>query len=182
MYLVIKMVTTTTESIFHARSKENDHRAICCPHSGSEESIIRRNIAMISWTISIQIEILPYNSSRDHLSLSNLTIIIVLLKARAVAIYRLVTRSNQRKSAMSKPIPVVKTTCQIHITRDAFHKSLTTLVSNHNHTMKRSKATHKWENTSTCAVCCNKENQVGQISIHAMRYPMRSGCFKAFIT
>ena len=98
---------------------------------------------MISWTMSIHTEIFPYNSSIDPLSLNNLIIIIVLLNAKAIEIYMLVTISNHNHHAIKNQINVVKITCQTHITKDALPKSFTNAGLSHNQTIKSNNATPK---------------------------------------
>gem|GEM_PF-3410967 len=84
-YFVRRKTTKPTAAIFPSNIPENIHRLTAAPSTGKEANTIRITIAIISWTINIPIDIFPYNSSNTHLSLSNLTIIIVLLNANAIA-------------------------------------------------------------------------------------------------
>lgn len=140
-YLVSRYTATPTAAIFASNTPENAHRLVTTPSTGKEAKTIKITIAIISCTISIPIDILPYNSSNTHLSLKSLTIIIVLLNANAIATYMLVTQSKPSKSAITIPIPVVNTTCHTQTTSEAFHRSLTIAGLSHNHTINSRNAT-----------------------------------------
>ncbi len=131
---------------------------------------------MMSCTISIPIDILPYNSSSTPLSLRSLTIIMVLLNANAIAIYILVILSNHQYHAIKNPIPVVKITWPSHTTSDALPKSLINHGLSHSHTIKSNNATPRCEKSSTCSVWLSKPNPTGPMIIPAIIYPISSGC------
>jgi hypothetical protein len=80
-----RYVTIATAAILANKTHENTPRFATAPSTGNDANTIKITIAIISCTISIPIEIFPYNSSKTHLSLSNFTIIIVLLNANAIA-------------------------------------------------------------------------------------------------
>ena len=86
IHFVMVTVTKSTPIIFAANSIVNVPHCTVSHHDGSDERTISKIIAMRSCTISIQIDIFPYNSSSTHLSLSNLIMIIVLLNANATEI------------------------------------------------------------------------------------------------
>lgn len=132
-----------TQIIFHSIVIVKIHRFTSAHHDGNEERIIKIIIAIISWTINIQTDIFQYNSSIDHLSLNNLMMIIVLLNAKAIEIYILVTISNHNHQAIKNQISVVKTTCPIQTTSDALPKSFTNAGLSHNQTINSSNATPK---------------------------------------
>gem|GEM_PF-1803340 len=151
------------------------------PSTGNDANTISRTIAIISWTISIPIDIFPYNSSKTHLSLNNLTMIIVLLNANAIATYILVTQSNPRSNAIHIPIAVVKTTCHTQTTSDAFPRSLTTAGFRPNQTINNKNATPICANIWTLSVCWIRLRILGLIKIPETIYPIISGCFNSLI-
>lgn len=152
------------------------HHWTCSPLVGNEDNIIMKSIAIRSCTISIPIDILPYNSSSTPLSLRSLTMIIVLLNANAIAIYMLVIASYPKYHAIKNPSTVVKITCHSHIMRDVFHKSLINHGLSHSHTIKSNNATPRCEKSSTCSVWWSKPNPSGPMIIPAIMYPISSGC------
>lgn len=110
IYFVSPMIPIPTANILSINVALNHRRLISTHHTGSDDNTINSIIAMISCTISIPIEIFPYNSSSTPLSLNNFTMMMVLLNANAMAIYILVTQSNHNPNAIRHPIKVVNTT------------------------------------------------------------------------
>lgn len=159
----------------------NMSRCTVAHHAGSDESTIRNTIAMISWIMSIQMDILPYTSSSAPLSLRSLTMIMVLLRASDMAIYPLVTRSNHNPRAIPMPIRVVKSTCPIQITNDAFPSSLICLGLSPSQTINSNKAIPIWENVSICSVWWRRFSHKGHINIPQKIYQINNGCFNTFM-
>jgi len=77
-------------------------------------------IATKSWTKRKPTEIFPYKLLRSLLSDNNFTIIIVLEKVRASAIYNAAIWENPSKIAIPNPKRVVNTICPIPVNIDTF--------------------------------------------------------------
>jgi len=76
----------------------------------------------------------------------------VLLKAKAIAMYRETTIENPSSLVMMKPIVEVKTTCPTPVIRETFPTSLITRGFKFRPTMNNNRATPIWEKVSRASV------------------------------
>src|SRR3989344_5406021 len=137
--------------------------------SENDEMTINSKTATKSWTSKNPIEILPYNFSRSPLSESNFIIMIVLLKVKAMEMYKAGIISNPRNLAMKKPIKEVKTTCPIPVINDAFPTSFMTFGFKLRPTMNRRNAIPNWEKITSVSPDFIKFKKNGLTKIHVIR-------------